>query len=328
MKADIVEEITRIYGYDNFEIKTASAPLYPVRPFEEKALEDKIKDLLVKRFSLHELHSYIWAYYDDYKKLGIEIEPNVRLIGAASPGIETIRRSIIPTQLCQVKNNIFYAPSFGIFEIGRIVDGFKPDGLCNEQKKLAITLFDKAGDVEALYMKLVNMLAVMIDETRHDEITFAPTEADHGYVHPKNYNKVLCQGKELGVIGTVHPTVMSKIDKKGICVFAELDVDALTALEDKGIRYERVSKFPTIEVDLCFMTDRFEPVDAAIRKAASPLIKKVALVDRYADEKGEKSLAVRLTFVHSERTLTREEVNEVVDRIIDDAAKHGAALKQ
>ena len=328
MKADLIEEITRIYGYDNFDIFTANAPLYPVRPYPEKALEDKIKDLLVKRFSLHELHSYIWAYYDDYKKLGIEIEDNVKLIGATSPGIETIRRSIVPTQLCQIKSNIFYAPSFGIFEIGRIVDGYKGDGLCNEQKKLAITLFDKSGDTEELYMKLVNMLAVAVDEIRHDDITFEPAEADHSYVHPKNYNRIFAQGKELGVIGTVHPTVMKKIDKKGTCVFAELDVDALTALEDKGIRYERTSKFPVMEWDLSFVTPSFLPIAAALAAEHSPLIRKVALVDKYVDEQGEKSMAVRLTFAHPERTLTKEEVTDVVNRIVAEAEKKGAKLKQ
>ena len=69
IKADIVEEITRIYGYDNFDIHTASAPLYPVRAQAEKTVEDRIKDVLVHRYSLHEVHSYVWQYYDEYKAL-------------------------------------------------------------------------------------------------------------------------------------------------------------------------------------------------------------------------------------------------------------------
>ena len=66
IKADIIEEITRIYGYDNFEVNTALAPLYPVRPETEKTVEDRIKDILVKSFDMHELHSYVWQYYDEY----------------------------------------------------------------------------------------------------------------------------------------------------------------------------------------------------------------------------------------------------------------------
>ncbi|MBR2180486.1 MAG: phenylalanine--tRNA ligase subunit beta, partial [Oscillospiraceae bacterium] len=134
MKADIIEEITRIYGYDNFAVNTAAVPLYPVRAAQEKTDEDRIKDILVHRFSLHETHSYVWAYYDEYKALGIDIEPNVELVNATNPNIKTIRKSIVPTQLCQVKANTAYAPDFGIFEIGRTVDGLKADGLCDEHK--------------------------------------------------------------------------------------------------------------------------------------------------------------------------------------------------
>ena len=84
IKADIVEEITRIYGYDNFDIHTASAPLYPVRAKVEKTIEDRIKDILVHRYSLHELHSYVWQYYDEYKALGMEIEENIKLVEASN----------------------------------------------------------------------------------------------------------------------------------------------------------------------------------------------------------------------------------------------------
>ena len=87
IKADIIEEITRIYGYDNFDIHTTRSPLYPVRPTVEKTVEDKIKDLLVKRYSLHELHSYVWAYYDELKALGIDVEGEIKLSNATNPNI-------------------------------------------------------------------------------------------------------------------------------------------------------------------------------------------------------------------------------------------------
>ena len=61
IKADIIEEITRIYGYDNFDINTTRSPLSPVRADVVKRSEDRIKDILVKRFNLHEVHSYVWA---------------------------------------------------------------------------------------------------------------------------------------------------------------------------------------------------------------------------------------------------------------------------
>ena len=327
IKADIIEEITRIYGYDNFDVHTAQAPLYPVRPDEEKTVEDKLKDILVKRFSLHEVHSYVWAYYDEYKALGIEIEDNIKLVNATNPNIETIRRSIVPTQLCQVKSNTGYGTDFGIFEIGRVVNGLKEDGLCNESKKLAITLFSKTKSVETLYFELRDMLAVFTDDLRHKPLEFAKAESKHSYEHPRNLNKIICDGSELGVIGIAHPTVSKKIDKKAAIVFAELDVTAFSQLEDAGIVYEEPSKFPAIEIDLSFVSNFFAPIMKEIRNADCALIKKVEVVDIYADETG-KSITTRLTFSHPEKTLTREEVMGVVDGVIERLEKSGIALKK
>ncbi len=326
IKADIIEEITRIYGYDNFDLNTAAAPLYPVRMFEEKNAEEQIKDLLVKRYSMHEVHSYIWAYADEYKKLGIEVEENVKLSGAANPNIETLRRSMIPTQLCQVRSNVSFDTDFGIFEIGHVVDGLKADGLCNEKKMLGITLFSKTMSTEDLYMKMVNIISVMMDDIRHKSVEFRAAEADHAYIHPKNYNTVICDGKELGRIGLVYPTVLRKIDKKANVVFAELEIDAVVNTENAGIHYEETSKFPSIDVDLTFITEKYAPIKAAIETVNSELIKNVALVGTYSDDLG-KAVTIRISFVHPERTLTKEEVMEIADRIIGILKDQGISLK-
>ncbi len=326
IKADIVEEITRIYGYDNFDIHTAAAPLYPVRAKAEKTVEDRIKDMLVHRYSLHELHSYVWQYYDEYKALGIEIEDNIKLQGATNPNIETIRKSIIPTQLCQVKTNTNFSTDFGVFEVGRTVDGLKDDGLCNERKKLCVTLYSKTKSLETLYVELATMLSVITDNIKHKALTFLPMEATLNYEHPRNLNEISCDGVVLGKIGVVHPTVSKKIDKKAAIVFAEIDVPMFTEIADAGIHYQEPSRFPEMEIDLSFMSETFAPIGKAIADANCTLIKEVSVVDTYRDENG-KSITTRMTFSHPERTLTTEEVMEVANSIIDALAKDGIALK-
>lgn len=327
IKADIIEEITRIYGYDNFDVHTALAPLYPVRPETEKTVEDRIKDMLVKRFSLHEVHSYIWAYYDEYKELGLPIEDNVKLVNATNPNIETLRRSIVPTQLCQVRTNASYAPEFGLFEIGRTVEGLNENGLCREYKKLAVTLFSRTKSTEALYFELRDMLAQIADEIKHKPLSFSAKTATHTYQHPRNLNAVLCDGVELGEIGVIHPTVCKKIDKKAAIVYAELDVHAFAAIADAGIVYEEPSRFPEMEADLTFRSETYAPIGDAIQKVNCPWLRKVEALDTYRDEAG-KSITVRLTFSDNTRTLTREEVTAVVDSIIDALAKENIPLKQ
>ena len=326
MKADIIEEITRIYGYDNFDVHTANAPLYPVRAHEEKTVEDKIKDILVKRFSMHELHSYVWAYYDEMKALGIEIEDNIKLVNSTNPNIETIRKSVIPTQLCQLKANTGYAPDFGVFEIGRVVNGVDSNNLCIESKKLAISLFSKTKSTEQLYFELRDMLAVITDDIKHKNLSYKAIEAAHSYQHPKNLNAIICDGIEIGEIGIVHPLVLKKLDKKANVVFAEIDVKTFAEIESAGIAYEEVSKYPEIEIDLSFISDKFEPIAKAIEQAKCSLIKKTKVVDTYTDEKS-KSITVRITFAHTERTLTREEVTKVTDKIIDTLKEEKIALR-
>lgn len=327
IKADIIEEITRVYGYDNFAVHTASAPLYPVRPETEKTVEDRIKDILVKRFSLHEVHSYIWAYYDEYKALGLAVEDNVKLLNATNPNIETLRRSMIPTQLCQVRGNTAFAPSFGIFEIGRTVDGLDENGMCREYKKLAITLFSKTDSTETLYLSLRDMLAVLAADIKHKRLTFAAAQASHDYQHPRNLNTVLCDGVALGELGVVHPTVAKKIDKKAAIVYAEIDVRAFSEIADAGIVYREPSRFPGMEVDLSFVSETYAPIGAAIEAANCPWIQDVDVVDTYRDESG-KSITVRLVFSDDQRTLKREEVMEVADQIIESLSKQNIALKQ
>ncbi len=326
LKADIIEEITRIYGYDNFDVHTIALPLYPIRTAQEKDDEERIKDILVKRYSMHELHSYVWAYYDEYKALGIEIEDNVELVNATNPNIQTIRKSIVPTQLCQVKYNTSYATDFAVFEIGRVVDGLKDDGMCNEQKKLAITIYSKTSTTEQIYFKLRDVLAVIADELKHKPLEFKKADASHSYQHPKNLNNIYCDGILLGEIGIVNSAVSKKIDKKANIVYAEIDVKEFAKIANASIAYEEPSKFPEIEIDLSFVTEKFEPVAKAIAAANCPMIKSVSVTDIYTDESG-KSITTKIKFADNERTLTREEVMKVVDGIIEVLAIEGINLK-
>ncbi|WP_033153905.1 phenylalanine--tRNA ligase subunit beta [Pseudobutyrivibrio ruminis] len=326
LKADIIEEITRIYGYDNFELSTTNAPLYPVRMAEDKNVEDRIKDILVKRFQLHEVHSYVWQYADEYKKLGMEVEENIKLANSTNPNIETLRRSIIPTQLCQVNYNTGYATDFGIFEVGRVVEGLKEDGLCDEHKKLCITLFSKTKSLETLYFELRDMIAETIDDVRHKALTYKKLEATHSYEHPKNLYSLVLDDAVIGEMGVAHPLVSKKIDKKAAIVFAEIDIEALAAIKQENISYVEPSKYPSIEVDLSFVAEKFSEINDTIKESAQSILKKVGVVDVYSDSTG-KSITVRLLFGDDERTLTHDEVQKVVDDIIEKLKNKGINLK-
>ncbi len=326
LKADIIEEITRIYGYDNFELSTTTAPLYPVRMAEDKNVEDRIKDILVKRFRIHEVHSYVWQYADEYKKLGMEVEDNIKLANSTNPNIETLRNSIIPTQLCQVNYNTGYATDFGIFEVGHVVEGIKTDGLCDEKKKLCITLFSKTKSLETLYLELRDMIAEVVDDIRHKPLTYKKLEAKHSYEHPKNLNAIVLDETVIGKLGVAHPLVSKKIDKKASIVFAEIDIESLANIVAEPIKYVEPSKYPSIEVDLSFVAEKFSEINDTIKESAESILRKVGVADIYNDG-NSKSITVRLLFGDDERTLTHEEVQTVVDKIIEKLKNKGINLK-
>ena len=319
IKADIIEEITRIYGYDNFDVNTTRSPLYPVRMDVVKENEDKIKDILVKRYSLHELHSYVWAYYDELKELGIEVEPNIKLANATNPNIETIRNSMIPTQLCQLNVNKGYAPEFGIFEIGRVVEGMDENNLCIEKKKLAISLFSKVKDVRDLYFELRDILAVITDDIKHKQLEFKTAEATHGYEHPVNLNSIILDGEVIGKIGIVHPVVGKKLDKKAAIVFAEVDMQAFADKKNASIIYDEPSKFPPMDYDLSVVVPSgvlFSDLSQCWKNEGTEILKNVKIVDTY-DTELFHSITIRFEFSSSERTLSSAEVQAVMDKVIE-----------
>ena len=329
MNADIIEEITRIYGYDNFEVHTTRSPLYPVRMDEVKRNEEKIKDILVKRYNLHELHSYVWAYYDELKDLGIEVEDNIKLANASNPNIETIRNSLIPTQLCQVNTNVGYAPEFGIFEIGRAVTGMTDDNLCVEKKLLAITLDSKTEDVRALYCKLRDILAVLADDVKHRQLGFTSVEPAHGYEHPVNLNSIEMDGKTIGKIGIVHPIVGKKIDKKAAIVFAEVDMQAFADIDNASIVYDEPSKFPPMDYDISVVIPRgvlFADMAKCWENEGNGILKSAKIVDSY-DTDLFHSETIRFMFSSNERTLSSDEVQEIMNKIVTNLGEIDVKLR-
>lgn len=329
IKADIIEEITRIYGYDNFDINTTLSPLYPVRAAQTKANEDRLKDLLVKKYNLHELHSYLWAYTDELKSLGIEVENNVKLLNATNPNIETLRNSVIPTQLCQIKLNMGVSDDFGIFEIGRIIDGLNENGLCNEQKVLTVTLYSKTSKIENLYLKLRDMLSVAADDIKHCSLSFKSATPDKAYIHPVNFNKVYINDREIGKMGIVHPSVGKKLDKKASIAFAEINMQAFTDAENGSIIYEEPSKFPAMTYDISIEIPTgviFENLAACWQNEGGDILKGVKIVDTYNTD-SVRSITVRFEFSSNERTLSSAEIQSIMDKVIENLSKIGVSLR-
>ena len=328
IKADIIEEITRIYGYDNFDVFTSTSALAPVRKDVVNSGEDRMKDILVKSYRMHEVHSYIWSDMAKDKELGIKTAEGMRVINAQSPDHQYIRISMIPTLLSFTRENKAYADTFGIFEIGHTVDGLNADGTCNELTKLGVCLFSKTEGEEALFMRCRDVIAELVGDILHKNAEFASAEPRFDYMHPVNTFAVKVDGAEIGTLSVPHPTVLANIDKKCAVAFFEIVTKDFAAVEPAKVKYAEPSKFPGVDIDLTFSVD-ISAVDltklAALAKSASgEYLTDVKVKDIYTAD-GVTALTLRFSFVSNERTLTKGELG--TDKILEAFAKEGVNMK-
>ncbi|MCL2323401.1 MAG: phenylalanine--tRNA ligase subunit beta [Oscillospiraceae bacterium] len=317
IKADIIEEITRIYGYDNFEIKPTYSKLQPVKITNEKKDEYTIKDLLISKYFMNEVHSYIWCDSRKYKKIGIDALDNVRILNMP-PENGTIRNSMLPTLLSFVYENRSYAEEFSIFEIGRVVDGLKENGLCNERKKLGVVFYSKIKSEKDLYFKCIDIIKDLMFCLKHADTVFKKTKAVQLWQHPVNTSEILILGKTLGFINTLHPNVIEKIDKNAAIICFEIDFNKLEELSQLDIKFNEPSKFPNIEYDISINIKedtRYEDIKIEWEKLNIEIVSNVQVIDVYKT-KDINSMTIRFTFNSKEKTLSLEEVQNCMDKII------------
>ena len=330
IKADIIEEITRIYGYDNFEIFTSESALKPVRKETLKSDEDRMKDILVKSYRLHEVHSYIWSDIQKDKDLGIETVQGMRVINAQTPDHQYIRVSMIPTLLSFVKENKTFSDTYGIFEIGHTVNGVKANGLCNEMNKLGVALYSKSKGEEALFMQCRDIIAEIVSDILHKGVEFRSAEAKYDYTHPVNTFDICVDGAVIGYLSVPHPTVLSNIDKKCAVAFFEIETESFAACKPGKIKYAEPSKFPGMDIDLTFNADignvDLEALTVAAKSVAGEQLVSLKVKDIYTQD-GVSALTLRFGFVSTERTLTKAEVQESVDKIIAEFEKASLTMK-
>ncbi len=328
IKADVIEEITRIYGYDNFEITTTKSALVPVRETVMHRDSEVIKDILVQRYMMNEVHSYIWCDGNKYKKLGIDVEENVTILNIATPENGTIRNSMLPTLLTFAYENKQYAPSYGIFEIGRVVEGVTEKGEANERQHLGITLFDKTCSEKELYFKAVEIIRYISQQLRHSQPQFTRISPVHNWQHPKNTTEISVNGQKIGVLCTLHPSNLKKIDKNAAVVCIEIDMADFENAEKSILKFKEPSRFPGVDYDLSLVLNgkKYDEISSAWTNEEICELDAVNLVDTYELD-GEMSITLRFSFSSNERTLSMEEIQQHIDKIIANLTRVGVTLR-
>lgn len=329
IKADIIEEITRIYGYDNFAIKTTRSPLKPVAVSLIKSEDNEIKDILVKRYSLHEVNSYVWCDGRKFKKLALDVEDNVKVLNIENSENGVLRNSMIPTLLCAAYENKDFADDYGIFEIGRVVNGTDENGKAKEERRLGVVLYDKSGDEKSLYFKAVDIINYISLNILHDKAIYNKISPVHNWQHPRNTSSICISGKEIGWLNAFHPSVLSKLDKHGKAVSFEICLDDLNSVKSKEVSFVEPSSQQVTYYDISLVLTpetKYSDIENCWLALGINELNETKVIDRF--ERGDmRSVTVRLFFSAHDRTLEMTEVQNWIDKITEKLGEIGVSLR-
>ncbi len=329
-KADIIEEIARMYGYDNIQPKSVVQTVEPSKQNHEVHTEYEVKKMLASRYNFHEMHSYIW--YDAYvnKELSIMPASNIKVINSIQKDNNEIRSTLIPSQLKNVIDNKNDYDSFKIFEIGRVVKSLHKNGDVNETKNLTLTIASKT-ERDNLLITLKNVIQYMFEVVIKADIKITKATSNLEYLHPINYYEISADNKTVGFISFIHPRIEKTIDKKISIAIAELDFSSILQLESKPTVFETVSKFQKCQLDFSFSLSKatlYQEIEKIAYSIKADCDYKVELIDIFeSPNDNSKSYTIRYILCSNCRTLTGGELEEFHKNVVNAFAKQGINLK-
>ena len=329
-KADLVEEISRIYGYDNIVPKTTSQVIKPIEKNRDVVLEYETKFALAERYNLSEVHSYIWYDSEINKMLGIKPGSVVKVINSIQKDNNEIRSTMIPTMLKVVAENKNDYNSFGAFEIGRVVKNMQPDGLVDETKSLGIVLASKS-EKEELLLKLKDMVQYLMECVVKADLRIEKGLCKVDYLNPSNYYELYNGEEKLGFIGFAHPLVERKLDAKISVALCEIDFTKLGGLKTIDYKLEKVSKYPKSEFDFNFVIPKnvlYSEIEKIAKSVNTNLLYNVSLLDIYEPENSDtKSYTLHYQVWLNDRTMTGEELETFHKEVVKVFKDNGYMLK-
>jgi phenylalanyl-tRNA synthetase beta chain len=317
---DIVEEIGRIYGYDNIN---PVAPQLPVEPLQEQPLHilrRQLRNLFSVGFGFKEVYNYSFNGTRQLEKLNFDPENHIRLQNPLSQDQEYLRTSLIPNMLEVVAKNIRNFNDFNLYELGKV---FIKEGKTEKEYLCAFSVTKKP-EVEPFYTakgyaeKLLEKIGITDFEIRF------PGPEDHleSFYHPGRTGFLAQRRLELGVVSEIHPKVLQDFDINGKISFLYLDIAALLQAVKKKEKFKELPKYPHVPFDISVMVDKrtlVTDVRKTIEKVNKQLIRDIELFDIYEGKnlaENMKSLAFTINFYSRERTLEPQEIKDLQNGVM------------
>ena len=331
IQEDLIEEVGRIYGVNNIEAKLPVVPTVPGN------YDKRLRNLRNKIISLglNETLSYILLNEKEVNKFTKDTFEPIKLLDPMSEDRNTLRYSMIPSLLKIYEYNAAHEnKDVSIFEIGK---GFYKHGEeYGEDEKLCILMsgeffkgIDNRKQVDFYILK--GIVEEILDSLGYENrYSFVKPKDIPEEFHPGQTADIIVNGKKYGIMGLLHPEVTE--NKVFVC---EINLSKLFELKTGKMKYKEISKFPGSKKDLSIVVDKnIESLNIAkvMKKAGGNNLTSVEAFDVYEGkgiEEGKKSLAFSLTLGSQDKTLTDEEINPAIEKIIKAVEKEfGAELRK
>lgn len=324
-EVDVIEEILRVYGYNNIDFKNKlNASIAPTHKFEDYKLQHTIGNFLVAQgFFEIMANSLTSPEYSELLGDGFK-ESTVTMLNPLGTELSVMRQSLLFSGLEAVSYNINRKNrNLKFFEFGKTYHQMDKSRVENKCLSLFLT-GNRHGDSWAVAEKRTDFyyLKSIVTNVLHRlgiaETLPMPTE-----------NSVFAEGlsltvnsKELVSLGTVRPSILKKMDIKQETLYAEFNWDHVIALAKKNsISYSEIAKYPEVKRDFALLLDdkiTFHEVYALARDTERRLLKQINLFDVYKGDKlpkGKKSYAVSFTLQDPQSTLTDKQIDKIMDKL-------------
>ena len=341
IKADIMEEVARMYGYENFEAEPITTSFDGAINQLDKDLERHIKEYLAVRCGMQEIFSYPWMEESYVNAILQSTDGILALSTPPSPSERFIRASLLPNLCRAVAKNERYYGDFAIFETAQVFRDENYTAPYDEREKLPSQRKNVAGafvsagkDVTGLFRRAKGVVEMMPRYTHMEPYSFRqvskPVWADEVV-----WLNIYLGEEYIGDLALLSKRVSMACGIKNVNVMLfQLDQDALIPLRSRTNSFRHLAEYPMTDYDISLLLDgqvKWADVAQTIGGIKNPLLHGAAFVDEYRGKQvpeGKKSLTARLTIGSAEKTLTSAEIEEVANSVLKKLAKRfGAELR-
>lgn len=326
IKEDLVEEIARMYGYDNIESVLPAFPITPPVRNPLRELETQLRQLFAYEAGYSEVSNYSFVSPDLIQKTGEQVSDYVELNNPVAKDRPYLRRYLITNMLQNVEQNLHRFETVKLFEIGKV---FKKDetgeddgigGTLPKQDTLFAAAYAAKGD-DNPFFELSTRLAEVMDHLGV-AVAFKKSDITHAFVHPGRVADICVGDTNVGHITEVHPMVQDVVGVDARTAMCEINLTVLLPLITEKSNYTALSQYPVVERDIAFLVDTSIEHDAiaAFLIESDVLTVNVELFDVFQGKgvpDGKKSMAYRITYRSDDKTLEGGEVDAVHGKIVE-----------